>query len=219
MAGQRVDVLTRDGAVPGVVAREAAEAEAGRGPQAGRAGRPLPRRRREGRRRAAPPDPSRRQRRVARRAARAAGQPRRLPRLRQQDGLLRRARVRPPDRRGRRRARRRDRRGRRAGGGRRLRRLAHGRVRHRARPRRRDRRDAHHRRARRRSRGRGQVLLGGGPTLTRGPSIHEDVFELLYETAEAEGIPLAVEVSPRLDVDRRRRHLPQPPRTFRQASS
>jgi endoglucanase len=43
----------------------------------------------------------------------------------------------------------------------------------------------------------GKVLMGGGPTITRGPSIHEDVFELLYETAEREGIPLAVEVSPR----------------------
>jgi endoglucanase len=42
----------------------------------------------------------------------------------------------------------------------------------------------------------GKVVLGGGPTISRGPSIHEDVFELLYETAEAEGIPLVVEVSP-----------------------
>ena len=41
----------------------------------------------------------------------------------------------------------------------------------------------------------GKVVLGGGPTLSRGPSIHEDVFELLYETAEAESIPFAVEVS------------------------
>ena len=57
---------------------------------------------------------------------------------------------------GRRCARRRDRRGCGAGGGRRLRRLAHGRVLHRAGPRRRDRRDPHDRRARRRSRGRGQ---------------------------------------------------------------
>ena len=43
----------------------------------------------------------------------------------------------------------------------------------------------------------GKVLMGGGPTISRGPSVHEDVFELLYETAEQEGIPLAVEVSPR----------------------
>ena len=43
----------------------------------------------------------------------------------------------------------------------------------------------------------GKVLLGGGPTISRGPSIHEDVFERLYDAAEREGIPLAVEVSPR----------------------
>jgi endoglucanase len=43
----------------------------------------------------------------------------------------------------------------------------------------------------------GKVVLGGGPTISRGPSIHEDVFELLYDVAEAEGIPFAVEVSPR----------------------
>jgi endoglucanase len=41
----------------------------------------------------------------------------------------------------------------------------------------------------------GRVVLGGGPTIARGPSIHPDVFELLYETAEAEDIPFAVEVS------------------------
>lgn len=41
----------------------------------------------------------------------------------------------------------------------------------------------------------GKILLGGGPTITRGPSIHPDVFELLHDTAEAEGIPFAVEVS------------------------
>ena len=66
----------------------------------------------------------------------------------------------------------------------------------------------------------GKVVLGGGPTISRGPSIHEDVFELLYETAEAEGIPLVVEVSPdRHDVDRRRCHLPQPLRACRPGSS
>jgi putative aminopeptidase FrvX len=43
----------------------------------------------------------------------------------------------------------------------------------------------------------GKILLGGGPALTRGPSIHPDVFELLHDTAEAEGIPFAVEVSSR----------------------
>jgi endoglucanase len=43
----------------------------------------------------------------------------------------------------------------------------------------------------------GKVVLGGGPTISRGPSIHEDVFELLYSAAEAEGLSFAVEVSPR----------------------
>jgi endoglucanase len=41
----------------------------------------------------------------------------------------------------------------------------------------------------------GRILMGGGPTITRGPSIHPDVFELLHDTAEAEGIPFAIEVS------------------------
>ena len=41
----------------------------------------------------------------------------------------------------------------------------------------------------------GKVVLGGGPTISRGPSIHPRVFELLYETAEAEDIAFAVEVS------------------------
>jgi endoglucanase len=41
----------------------------------------------------------------------------------------------------------------------------------------------------------GKIVLGGGPTLSRGPSIHPGVFELLHDTAEAEGIPFAVEVS------------------------
>lgn len=41
----------------------------------------------------------------------------------------------------------------------------------------------------------GKILLGGGPTINRGPSIHPGVFELLYETAEAEGVPFVVEVS------------------------
>jgi endoglucanase len=41
----------------------------------------------------------------------------------------------------------------------------------------------------------GKVVLGGGPTISRGPSIHPRVFDLLYETAEAEDIPFAVEVS------------------------
>jgi putative aminopeptidase FrvX len=41
----------------------------------------------------------------------------------------------------------------------------------------------------------GKVVLGGGPTLSRGPSIHSGVFELLHETAEAEKLPFSVEVS------------------------
>jgi endoglucanase len=41
----------------------------------------------------------------------------------------------------------------------------------------------------------GKVVLGGGPTLSRGTSLHPDVFELLHDTAEKEGIPCTVEVS------------------------
>jgi endoglucanase len=41
----------------------------------------------------------------------------------------------------------------------------------------------------------GKVVLGGGPALTRGTSLHPDVFELLHETAEAEGIPFSLEVT------------------------
>ena len=41
----------------------------------------------------------------------------------------------------------------------------------------------------------GTILLGGGPVLTRGPSLHPDVFDLLHDTAEAEGIPFGLEVS------------------------
>src|SRR5690348_10701473 len=41
----------------------------------------------------------------------------------------------------------------------------------------------------------GKTQLGGGPTVTRGPSIHPDVFELLHDTAEAEGIPFVIEAS------------------------
>jgi endoglucanase len=41
----------------------------------------------------------------------------------------------------------------------------------------------------------GEHSLGGGPALMRGPSMHPAVFELLYETAEAEGIACSVEVS------------------------
>jgi putative aminopeptidase FrvX len=41
----------------------------------------------------------------------------------------------------------------------------------------------------------GKVVLGGGPVLTRGPSLNPDVFELLHDTAEAEGIPFGLEVT------------------------
>jgi len=41
----------------------------------------------------------------------------------------------------------------------------------------------------------GKIALGSGATLTRGPSLNPDVFELLHDTAEAEGIPFTVEVS------------------------
>ena len=41
----------------------------------------------------------------------------------------------------------------------------------------------------------GDHRLGGGPALMRGPSMHPQIFDLLYETAEAEGIAFTVEVS------------------------
>jgi putative aminopeptidase FrvX len=41
----------------------------------------------------------------------------------------------------------------------------------------------------------GTIVLGGGPRLTRGPTIHPDVFELLHDMAEAEGIPFGIEVT------------------------
>jgi putative aminopeptidase FrvX len=41
----------------------------------------------------------------------------------------------------------------------------------------------------------GEHKLGSGPTLARGPSLHPEVFELLYETAEAEKIACTVEAS------------------------
>ena len=41
----------------------------------------------------------------------------------------------------------------------------------------------------------GEHKLGGGPALMRGPSMHPGVFELLYETAEQEEIPCSVEIS------------------------
>ena len=41
----------------------------------------------------------------------------------------------------------------------------------------------------------GDHKLGSGPALARGPSMHPGVFELLYETAEAESIPVTIEVT------------------------
>lgn len=41
----------------------------------------------------------------------------------------------------------------------------------------------------------GEQRLGGGASLLRGPGVHRRVFELLRECAEAEGIPYTVEVS------------------------
>jgi len=41
----------------------------------------------------------------------------------------------------------------------------------------------------------GDHRLGGGPALMRGPSMHPVIFDLLYDTAQAEGIACSVEVS------------------------
>jgi endoglucanase len=41
----------------------------------------------------------------------------------------------------------------------------------------------------------GEHKLGSGAAIGRGPTIHPGVFELLHETAEAEGIPFTVEIS------------------------
>jgi endoglucanase len=41
----------------------------------------------------------------------------------------------------------------------------------------------------------GEQKLGGGAVLTRGSSMHPQVFELLAETAERESIPFAIEVT------------------------
>ncbi len=43
----------------------------------------------------------------------------------------------------------------------------------------------------------GDYKLGGGPTLARGASVSEVVFELLVETAEAEKIPFSIEAASR----------------------
>jgi endoglucanase len=46
-------------------------------------------------------------------------------------------------------------------------------------------------------RGVGYCELGGGPMLARGSSVSTRVFELLAETARAEGIPYGIEATPR----------------------
>lgn len=43
----------------------------------------------------------------------------------------------------------------------------------------------------------GDYRLGGGPTISRGASVSEIVFELLLETAESEGIPYRIEAASR----------------------
>jgi endoglucanase len=43
----------------------------------------------------------------------------------------------------------------------------------------------------------GDYRLGGGPAISRGASVSELVFELLVETAEAEGIPYRIEAASR----------------------
>ncbi len=43
----------------------------------------------------------------------------------------------------------------------------------------------------------GDIKLGGGPVLTKGPNINPVVFELLLETAKDEGISVQIEASPR----------------------
>jgi putative aminopeptidase FrvX len=43
----------------------------------------------------------------------------------------------------------------------------------------------------------GDYRLGGGPAISRGASVSDVVFELLVETAEAEGIPYSIEAASR----------------------
>jgi endoglucanase len=43
----------------------------------------------------------------------------------------------------------------------------------------------------------GKHELGSGPVISRGSTLNQRLFELLYETAEAEGIPFTVEASAR----------------------
>ncbi|HET9275231.1 MAG TPA: M20/M25/M40 family metallo-hydrolase [Gemmatimonadales bacterium] len=43
----------------------------------------------------------------------------------------------------------------------------------------------------------GEVKLGGGPVLSRGSAVNPRVFDALVDTAEAEGIPYALQAAPR----------------------
>ena len=43
----------------------------------------------------------------------------------------------------------------------------------------------------------GKHPLGSGPVIGRGSTLHEGIFELLYETARAEGVPFTIEASGR----------------------
>ena len=130
------------------------------------------------------------------RARRAAQRAARLARAGQPPRLLRRARGGAPGRRGRRRAVGAGGRRRRAGGDH-LRRLAHERLRAGARRGDRGRRDPRHRRARHRRQGERQARARLGPVLSRGSTLNQRLFELLYEAAEAEKIPFTVEATAR----------------------
>ena len=44
----------------------------------------------------------------------------------------------------------------------------------------------------------GEIKLGGGPILSRGSAVNPEVFELLVDTAEAEGIPYTLLAAPRI---------------------
>jgi endoglucanase len=208
MVGQRVDVLTRTAACPGVVAARTRSGSGARtaspssyddlfldvgakdGDELAELVRPATRR-------------------LARRAARLRGNRVASRAFDNRIGCY----VALESARGsasRRSARRRDRRRRRAGGGGRLRRLAHAAF-------------ASSRTSRSRSTSRTRPTSAAAitrtrasrprrrPDVSRGPSIHRDVFELLYETAEAERIPFARRGLARLTSDGRGRRLSQPP--------
>ncbi len=104
------------------------------------------------------------------------------------------------------------RRRRRAGGGRRLRRLAHRRVRHRAAGRARGRRHARERRPRRRSGGRGQGRPRRRPDAVARPVDPSRRLRAPPRDRRGGGDPVRGRGLARHDEHRRRRRLPQPPR-------